>query len=78
MARHRAQAAVTPPPAPRIKQDIGVMADRVLQGDVVEADLSDGTFGLLMDELKRRGYGLVKRSEVENHLQPFIFRVKEL
>jgi hypothetical protein len=67
--------------APQIKrstQDIGVMADRVLQGDVIEADLTDGTFGLLMDELKKRGYGLAQRTEVEKHLQPFLFRVEEL
>ena len=74
-ARHAAAKAQT---IKRSTQDIGVMADRVLRGDVVEADLTDGTFGLLMDELKRRGYGLAERSEVEKYMQPFLFRVKEL
>jgi hypothetical protein len=74
-ARH---AAAKAQPVKRSTQDIGVMADRVLRGDVVEANLTDGTFGLLMDELKRRGYGLAQRTEVEKHLNPFLFRVMEL
>ena len=74
-ARH---AAAKAPPIKRSTQDIGALADRVLAGDVVEAELSDGTLGRLMDELKRRGYGLAERSEVEKYMQPFLFRVKEL
>jgi hypothetical protein len=76
--KHRNEVARPAPVVRKTPQDIGVMADRVMRGDVVEADLTDGTFGLLMDELKRRGYGLAQRSEVEKHLQPFLFRVKEL
>jgi hypothetical protein len=58
-------------------QDIGVMADRVLQGDVIEASLGDGTYSELMAELRRRGYGLAQRSEAEKYLKPFVFRVEK-
>ncbi len=71
--------AVKPaPPVTRTPlQDAGVMADQILQGNVVEANLNDGTFTRLMDEFRRRGYELAKRSEAERYMQPFLFKVKK-
>ena len=61
--------AVKPaPPVTRTPlQDAGVMADQILQGNVVEANLNDGTFTRLMDEFRRRGYELAKRSGTCSH-----------
>ena len=66
-----------PSEARTLPQDVGVMADQILQGNVVEANLNDGTFTLLMDEFRRRGYELAKRSEAERYRQPFLFKVKK-
>ena len=30
-----------------------------------------------MDEFRRRGYELAKRSEAERYMQPFLFKVKK-
>lgn len=69
----------TPPPArtPRMFQDIGYMADKVIAGDVVETDLNDGSFVALMEELKRRGYKLKERAadDPEKQYRPWLFRV---
>ena len=54
---------------------IGQLADLVMAGQVVEAALSDGTFVLLMAELRRRGLALQPRSESAKHQAPFLFRV---
>ncbi len=53
------------------------MADRVVLGNVVEADLADGTFVALMNELQARGYVLQPRPESDpvKWLKPFLFRV---
>lgn len=61
----------------RIVRNIGALADSVVQGDVVEVDLNDGSFVALMEELRRRGYRLAKRSESEKYLQPFLFKVEQ-
>jgi hypothetical protein len=54
------------------------LADRVVLGYVVEADLADGTFVALMNELKARGYVLQPRAESDpvKWLKPFLFRVE--
>jgi hypothetical protein len=53
------------------------LADRVTLGQVVDADLTDGTFVALMNELKRRGLVLQPRAESDpvKWLKPFLFRV---
>jgi hypothetical protein len=51
------------------------MADRVMAGQVVDADLTDGTFSQLMEELRRRGMTLQPRDENTKYLKPFLFYV---
>jgi hypothetical protein len=66
-------------PAPKpLEQDIAYMAERVIAGDLVYADLNDGSFEDLMEELRRRGYVLAPRCEddPDRELNPFLFRVK--
>jgi hypothetical protein len=57
--------------------EIAILANRVERGDVVTADLNDGSFTLLMDELKRRGFQLATRTASEQALNPFLFKVKK-
>jgi hypothetical protein len=64
-------------PTQRGAREIAEMADRVLRGDVVGADLSDGTFVLLMKELNQRGYQMTKRSEANRFLKPFVYVVEK-
>ncbi len=53
------------------------LADRVEAGKTVDADLTDGTFSALIDELARRGFVLMPRSDSDpvKWLKPFSFRV---
>jgi hypothetical protein len=51
------------------------MADQVEHGQVVTADLTDGTLVALMVELQRRGYALSARSAAQRELKPFLFKV---
>ena len=54
------------------------MAERVIAGDLVYADLNDDSFVLLMEELRRRGWVLTPRSEddPDKKTNPFLFRVQ--
>jgi hypothetical protein len=56
---------------------ISALADLVMNGQIVEACLTDGTFVALMNELKRRGYVLMPRANNDpvKWLKPFLFRV---
>lgn len=53
------------------------LADRVEAGKTVDADLTDGTFSALIDELGKRGFVLMPRAESDpvKWLKPFSFRV---
>lgn len=59
------------------KAVVMALADRVALGQVVDADLTDGTFVALMNELKRRRLVLQPRAESDpvKWLKPFLFRV---
>lgn len=66
-------------PAPKaLEQDVGYMAERVIAGDLVYADLNDGSFEALMAELRRRGWVLAPRGvdDPDRQANPFLFRVK--
>lgn len=65
-----------PHPLPKGEGEIVEMAERIMRGDVVDADLADGTFVAVMEELKRRGWGLAERSEAEKWLKPFLLKVE--
>ena len=54
---------------------ISRLADMVVAGQIVEAALTDGTFSLLMEELRRRGMTLHPRTESMKQSKPFLFRV---
>jgi hypothetical protein len=56
---------------------VSALADRVELGQAVEADLTDGTFVALMNELRRRGLVLQPRDESDpvKWLKPFLLRV---
>jgi hypothetical protein len=47
----------------------------VVAGQIVEAALTDGTFSLLIEELRRRGMRLQPRTESMKQSKPFLFRV---
>lgn len=57
---------------------IGDLADLVMNGQVVEACLTDGTFVALMNELRRRGWVLKPRAADDpvKWLKPFLYRVE--
>jgi|MudIll2142460700_1097286.scaffolds.fasta_scaffold67102_2 hypothetical protein len=56
-------------------ETIAMLADMVMAGQIVEAALTDGTFVLLMEELKRRGMVLQQRTSNEKNMKPFLYRV---
>lgn len=64
-------AYITPPIDP---DQIAAFADRVQAGDVVQACSID-EFCALLAELKRRGYALRERSEIDKQRSPFTFQV---
>lgn len=66
-----APAYVTPPIDPA---HVAALADRVQAGDVVQAGSVD-EFCALLAELKRRGYALRERSEIDKQRSPFTFQV---
>lgn len=57
---------------------VSALADLVVNGQVVEACLTDGTFVALMNELKRRGWVLKPRAADDpvKWLKPFLYRVE--
>ena len=56
---------------------VNELADRVEAGNTVDADLTDGTFSELMEELRKRGFVLTPRAKSDpvKWLNPFSFRV---
>ncbi len=73
---------ITHPPAPQLSpqpavkpEQIMAWADQVVHGQVVTTDLNDGSFVMLMAELRRRGYAPVNRTPIERELKPFVVKV---
>lgn len=62
------------PPVPDASA-ISTLANLVIAGQIVSASLNDGTYIALMQELRRRGYELTDRTEIEKQAAPWTFRV---
>jgi hypothetical protein len=74
MPRYR-RASVERTPAPKLSPAyIAVMVERVIAGQLVQPD-DVLTFCEVLRELKARGYRLAERSEIERHMQPWVFKV---
>lgn len=56
---------------------IRVLADRALAGDVVQPE-SIEELGAFLDELRRRGYELKRRTEGEQREAPWLFLIAPL
>jgi hypothetical protein len=67
------RSSVTQPPACTAAQ-IAHLADRALAGDVVSPGSIEGLSALL-DELRRRGFELKRRTEWEQSAAPWLFIV---
>lgn len=73
--RHTYDPADHPAPPVPDAAAISALADLVMAGKIAGASLNDGTFTLLMLELKRRGYELDSRTEMQKQAAPWTFRV---
>lgn len=73
--RHSTPGSQSARPMVRLSQtDIAAMADRVMAGQPVTPD-DIPTFCEVLAELKRRGYRLAQRTEIEAYMQPWVFKV---